>query len=348
MTSRLAPAAQAPLVSVVMPLRDGVEHLEQCLNSIRNQTLDDFELLVIDDGSVDEGPHIVQQAAQADTRIRLLRQPALGIVAALNQGLLHARAALIARMDADDIMRPQRLLKQYEQMQARPDVTLLACRVEAFPDHELGNGMREYLRWQNSCVSERDLRDQLYVESVFTHPSVMFRRDRVAALGGYRDGAFPEDYELWLRIAAAGDSMMKLDRVLLEWRQHAGSLSRIDERYSRAAFDSLRARYLGVEPRLNQSRDLVIWGAGRRTRQRCRKLLERGHQVSAWIDIDPRKIGQRINNALVHGPQWLESADCAQRPFVLVYVANHGAREQIRDHLLTMGYQQGSDFLLVG
>ena len=335
-------------VSVVMPLRNGAEHLSECLQSIRAQSLDDFEVLVIDDGSVDAGPALVQQFSRDDARIHLLRQPGRGIVAALNYGMRHARGELVARMDADDIMHPQRLELQLEQMCARPDLTLLACRVEAFPECATGTGMREYLRWQNSCVSERKLFEQIYVESVFTHPSVMFRRNRILALGGYRQGTFPEDYDLWLRIAAAGDSMHKLDRVLLAWRQHTNSLSRTDERYARDAFDTLRARYLSADPRLYEPRDLVIWGAGRRTRQRCQKLLAYGHRISAWIDIDPRKIGQRIAGVPVHSPDWLEPSSLVHRPFVLVYVANHGARDHIAAHLLTMGYQAGSDFLMVG
>jgi hypothetical protein len=133
----------------------------------------------------------------------------------------------------------------------------------------------------------------------------MLRRERVLALGGYRQGAFPKDYDLWLRIAAAGGSMFKIDRILLRWRQHSQSLSRIDERYARVAFDALRARYLAADPRLHEAREVVIWGAGRRTGKRCQKLFEQGLQINAWIDIDPHKIGQRIANVPVYCPQWL-------------------------------------------
>ena len=332
-----------------MPLRDGAEYLQESVQSIRRQSLRDFELLVIDDGSVDAGPDLVLQHSRDDARIRLLRRHAQGIVAALNCGLRSARADLVARMDADDIMHPQRLERQHRAMSDRTDLTLLACCVEAFPGSTTGKGMREYLRWQNSCLCEQQLREQLYVESVFTHPSVMFRRERILALGAYRDGQFPEDYELWLRIAEAGDAMLKLDKVLLRWRQRAQSLSRVDERYARLAFDVLRARYLSVDPRLHQGRPLAIWGAGRRTRQRCQKLLELGHRVSAWIDIDPRKIGQHIATVPVHDPAWLKDAlPNLSRPFVLVYVANHGAREKIAEQLRAMEFVAGDDYLMVG
>lgn len=339
----------APRVSIVMPMRDADAYLGECLSSIAAQTLADFELLAVDDGSRDAGPARAAAWAGRDRRIRLLRRPPDGLVAALNHGLREARAPLVARMDADDRMHPRRLELQHQAMARDPALVLVGSRVRAFARHELRRGTHEYMRWQNACLSERQIREQIYVESPFTHPSVMLRRDRVLALGGYREGPFPEDYELWLRLAAAGCRMRKLDLELLEWRQHPHSSSRRDPRCSRAAFDTLRARYLAADPRLAPARELVVWGAGRRTRARCRWLLARGRPISAWVDIDPRKIGNRVQGVPVHPPCWL----AAQRarvpaPFVLGYVASHGAREQIARALVEMGYAPGRDFLMVG
>ena len=332
-----------------MPLRDARVHLSQSMQSICAQSLENFELIVVDDGSTDDSPQFVEQCAQHDARIRLFRRPARGIVAALNYGLAQARSNYIARMDADDIMHPQRLATQLDYMQARAELSLLACCVHAFPDSAMGAGMREYMRWQNACIDEQQIHQQLYIESVFTHPSVMFRRDRIVALGGYRDGDFPEDYELWLRLAAAGEAMAKLPQVLLNWRQHEHSLSRHDARYSRAAFDRLRAQYLAQDSRLDCARDIVIWGAGRRTRKRCEHFFSHGHRVTAWIDIDPRKIGQHYGGVPVYGKDWLaQDSLLSQRPYVLVYVTNHGAREEIAEDLHALGYCVGRDYLMIG
>jgi hypothetical protein len=206
--------------------------------------------------------------------------------------------------------------------------------------------MREYLRWQNACVAGDALRDEIYIECPITHPSVMYRRAAVLAAGGYRDGDFPEDYELWLRLVQGGCRMAKIDRCLLDWRQHRASLSRRDPRYSRDAFDRLRADYLASDRRLASGRPLVFWGAGRRTRRRTRHLVAKGVAPCAWIDVDPRKLGNRIEGAPVVAPEWL--GEQRPRPFVLAWVASHGARDRIAAALASMGYRRGEDCLAVG
>jgi hypothetical protein len=123
-------------------------------------------------------------------------------------------------------------------------------------------------------------------------------------------------------------------------------LTRSQGRYRRAAFDQLRAEYLCADPRLHGERALYVWGAGRRTRKRASLLLERGIEIAAWIDIDPRKIGNRAQGLPVLAPQALAAA--RERPFVLVYVASHGARDEIGARLRGFGYRRGADYLMVG
>jgi GT2 family glycosyltransferase len=332
-----------------MPVRDAADTLDECLDSIEAQTLASWELIAVDDGSRDDSPGRLARRAARDTRVRWLCRPRVGLVAALNAGLRAARAPLVARMDADDRMHAERLAMQAGYLERHPSITLVACQVAAFPAGPLGAGMMEYLRWQNCCLSAADLRDEIYVESPVVHPSVMFRRERVRALGGFREGDFPEDYDLWLRLARAGEAMVKLPQVLLYWRQQARSFSRIDPRYRRAAFDRLRARYLATDGRLTGGRPLALWGAGRRTRRRARALQRHGYCPAVWVDIDPKKIGNRVGGIPVVDPAWLETRAAAdERPLVLGYVASHGAREQIAARLRCMGYLRGRDYLMVG
>ena len=335
-----------PAVTVLMPVRDAAATLGSCLDSIQAQSFTDFELLVIDDASSDDTHQMVSERAAADPRIRLLRAPRRGLVACLNAGLGQARASLIARMDSDDVMDRERLGLQRDYLQQHPDVGVVASRVRAFPADRVQAGTREYLRWQNACLDSDALRDEVYVECPITHPSAMFRLATVIAAGGYRDGDFPEDYELWLRLIARGCRMAKIDRCLLHWRQRDDSLSRRDPRYSRDAFDRLRARYLALDGRLGSGRPLVFWGAGRRTRQRARHFVALGFAPCAWIDVDPRKIGNRIHDVPVVAPEWLDRRQ--PRPFVLAWVASHGARGSIGAALTAMGYGRGVDYLTVG
>ncbi|HEX8904650.1 MAG TPA: glycosyltransferase, partial [Longimicrobiaceae bacterium] len=204
----------SPTISIVLPFRDEAAFLPECLASIRAQTLAGWELVAVDDGSEDESPHLVAEMAKGDARVRLLRPGCVGLVAALNLGIAEARAPLVARMDADDVMLPERLQAQRQMMDAHPDLALCGTRVELFPEDEVRGGYLEYVRWQNQCVEPEQIAANIYVESPFAHPSVVMRTEVLRAAGGYADGPFPEDYELWLRLHAAGHRMGKVPRVL--------------------------------------------------------------------------------------------------------------------------------------
>lgn len=335
-----------PLISIVMPFRNEERFLDESLRSIIAQTLHDWELIAVDDHSSDRSATIVRELAAADLRVRLCPNRGTGLVAALNHGLSLAKAPLVARMDADDVMADRRLSLQLEALTSRPDVGLVASRVRLFPRGALRAGYREYEKWQNRVVTPEDVDREIFFESPFAHPSVTIRRSHLDRVGGYRDGPFPEDYELWLRMHAHGIPMMKCEKVLLHWRERPDRASRTDARYERDAFDRLRAHHLARDRRLDGNRPVVVWGAGRKTRARARHLTREGVSIDAWIDIDRRKIGRDLDGARVLAPE--ELASFVPRPLVLVYVLNHGARELISAHLESIGYELGTDWLPVG
>ena len=333
------------MVSVVIPFWNAAETLSACLKSLRRQTLRHFEAILVDDASTDSSAEIVRREAEKDARFRLFSPGRVGLVGALNLGIATSRTDLIARMDADDLMHPDRLKLQSGYLRDHPEIALVGCRVALFPRQAVRDGYREYVRWQNACIEPDDIEGNLYVESPIAHPSVMVRRSALEAVGGYLDGAFPEDYDLWLRLHHAGFRLAKIPRVLLSWRERSDRTSRVDQRYSRDAFDELRARYLSRDGRLRSGREIVVWGGGRPTRLRVRRLMEEGVQVKAWVDVDPGRIGQTISGLPVHPHTWL---DRTPRPFVLVYVTNHGARDEIAGALDRWGYARGRDYLAVG
>ena len=282
-----------------------------------------------------------------DTRIRLVDNPGEGLVDALNFGLSQARYSLIARMDADDLMRSTRLHLQYELLRSCPEIDLVSARVSLFPTSSIGNGYREYARWQNRLLTHDDISAERFVESPLAHPSVMFRREALLRLGGYEKGDFPEDYELWLRAIDRGIKIAKCPATLVDWRESRERLSRTHRMYRRQAFDRLRANYLIRVPALKRRR-VIFWGAGRKTRLRASHLIKLGIRPSAWVDIDPKKIGNLIHGVPVHAPDILRVQNDGLKPFVLVYVTNHGARELIQSDLTGMGYRINRDFLAVG
>lgn len=336
-----------PQVSIVLPVWNARDTLDECIDSIAAQSCSSFEVVVVDDGSTDGSGQVLSRWSDHDPRVRYLRQNKSGIVSALNAGLAMARGEFVARMDADDIMYPSRLQVQLEYLRQHPGIDLVATQVNLFPQHKIQAGFAEYIRWQNRCVTNDDVRDEIYIESPFAHPSVMYRKQVVVRLGGYREGHFPEDYELWLRMMHAGCGMAKISTLLLDWREDETRATRVDPRYSRNAFDQLRADYLFRDPRIRGDRPLAYWGAGRKTRRRSGLLVDKGLKPAVWIDIDERKIGNVVRGARVVSPDWLQQSH-ARKPFVLGYVTNHGARDLIAQQLSDFGYQRGQDYLMVG
>jgi glycosyltransferase involved in cell wall biosynthesis len=333
-------------VSILLPFHNALDTLPACLNSIRKQDHRHWELIAVNDQSTDGSAAWLRQQAAADQRILVIDNPEKGLVNALNQGLSSCSHPLVARMDADDLMHPLRLSRQVAHFERVPDLALSATRVRLFPRELIQKGFHEYIRWQNQCCTRTTIAREIYIESPFAHPSVMFRKKLICQLGAYRQGPFPEDYDLWLRLFHSGQPMEKLPEILVDWRESPRRVSRTDPRCSREAFDRLRAEYLARDPRfLARADHFVIWGAGRKTRKRCRHLLQKGFRPRAWIDIDPRKIGNEIQGIPVVDSAWLRADP---HPFVLVYVTNHGAREEIAAELDGLDYVQGADYLAVG
>ena len=249
-------------------------------------------------------------------------------------------------MDSDDIMVNSRLKKLAAYALENPKTELIASQVEVISNNEVTDGFNAYIQWQNDVLTQEQIVNQIFIESPFAHPSVMYKKTTIENIGGYHQGDFPEDYELWIRMVTHNCQMMKIPEKLLCWRDSEDRLSRNDSIYRRAAFDQLRADYLKDDSRLTKAARVVFWGAGRITRQRCKRLISQGIEPIKWIDIDPKKIGNYLNGVEVVAADWLIQQN--EKPFVLVYVANHGARENIEEFLNKIGYTVGENYLCVG
>ncbi len=209
-----------PSVSVIIPARNAQAYIHQALASVLSQTLVDFELIVIDNGSYDKTSQIVSSYA-LDARVRSLTCVEGGLVGALNYGLSVAAAGLVARMDADDIMMPDRLQKQYDYMRAHHDVVALGTQVEYMDDR--GNIIDRASRFPETGAQ---INKTLLKYCCLCHPTVMMRKDVIQSIGGYR-AAFPaaEDFDLWLRLIEKFE-IANLPDVLLRYRVHAGQVSK--------------------------------------------------------------------------------------------------------------------------
>ena len=334
--------ARAPEVSVLLPYRDAAETLGEALESTLADSSARIELLAVDDGSEDAGPALVAELARRDARVRPSRTGGVGIVGALEHARRQARAPLLARMDGDDVTLPGRFGAQRRALEANDRLGAVGARVEAFAEGgALGGGMRAYVAWQNGLEGARAHRDALFVEAPLCHPSTMIRADALEAVGGYRHGDFPEDYELWLRLDAGGWALDKVGERLVRWRHTAGRATFTDPRYRPDAMRDVKGPYLAERLR-GEARPLAVWGAGRTGRRAMRAFEAYGLAAAKWVDIDPRKIGRTARGAPIVGREALTRDE-----FTLVAVGARGARDEVRRWLLGRGFVEGDDFLCV-
>ncbi len=334
-----------PAVSVLLPCYNAAETLEETLESLTRQTLSDFEVVAVDDGSQDDTLGMLRDWAARDSRFRVLSCPHGGVIEASAAGLRACKARFVARMDADDRAHPQRLEKQVDYLEEHPEVAAVSCLVRAFPSESVREGFRIYVEWLNSLVSDEDIKREIFVESPLPNPSVTFRAEWLERMGGYRERGWPEDYDLYLRMYLAGAKFAKIPQVLLKWREHPKRITRTDSRYSLENFLRAKAHFLKRGPLADRDA-VIIWGAGMMGR-RLGKLLMREEDVPVvvFVDIDPRKIGKTRRGKPIISPEELPDwwRRC-QNPAVLAAVGARGARGIIRARLNAFGLREGRDW----
>lgn len=227
-----------PALAVLMPVYNGERFLAEAIESILEQSFAEFEFIVIDDGSRDRSGDIIDRYAQRDRRIRVFRQDNRGLVETLNRGIELARAPLIARMDADDISLPRRFELQLERFRTQPKLAVVGGFVNIV-DHT-----GRFVRLGGYPIAGEELRRFLLDGAPLAHPTVIMRRNVLAELGGYRRVyQHAEDYDLWLRIHSAGYEIENVPVPVLNYRQHAHSVSLRHARQQRLATLIARLAY---------------------------------------------------------------------------------------------------------
>lgn len=320
-------------VSWLLPVRDGRRWLRRAVDSGLSECGPGDEFIVVDDGSTDRPAEILP----GDPRLTLLHQPPSGIVAALERGRAAASGDLIARLDCDDVALPGRIAAQRALLAADPRLGAVGGQAEL--EGAMGEGMRRYVDWVSGLS---DLHTALLVESPLFHPAVTIRADALAAVGGYRDGDFPEDYDLWLRLAAAGWRLASVAQPVVRLLDRPDRLTRADPRYRRAAFTTLKMEHL-TATRLAAPSRVVVWGAGRSGKPWIRWLLEQGHTMPVVVDMFVRTTRRGVP---VVAPEAIASVEL---DLLIVAVGARGARAEIRRMLAALrpDLKEGTDWIAV-
>jgi glycosyltransferase involved in cell wall biosynthesis len=240
-----------------MSVFNGRAFLHESVESILSQTFQDYEFVVVDDGSTDGSSEIL--ARYTDPRLRVIRNPSnLGLTRSLNVGLEASKGDLVARQDADDRSYPERLARQVAFLDANPSVALVGTQARGIDR----SGSPVDLSGWPKATAAMAIRWQLMFDSPFTHTSVMFRRAPVSELGGYNeDFRTSQDFELFSRLAVAHE-LRNLRDVLVEWRVMKGSVStaysETDLRRVQAVLAENRKRWLDADEISAEA--LTTWG----------------------------------------------------------------------------------------
>jgi glycosyltransferase involved in cell wall biosynthesis len=328
---------------VLVPVWNAQTTLQAALRCALDQTLVDLELVVVLNGVTDGSGQIARDLAATDSRIRILERPEANLAEALQWGLERCRAELVVRHDADDHMEPNRVAAQVAALSAHADWTGVTCGVRCVGLGEApGAGMARHVDWLNGLASPEDIMAARFIDAPLAHPAVSFRRDAVLEAGGYRDGDFPEDHELWLRLMEGGARFGRVDHELVHWTDRPDRFTRTDPRCRDEARRHLVHTYLASGP-LRGGRRVRVWGAGPFGRKHARDLQARFECVDSLIDIDPKKVGRTVAGGLpVVG---LDDVGPPDGRMTLLAVGSPGAREEIKAFLEARGHVLERDFL---
>ena len=281
-----------PRVSVVMSVYNAEKYLAEAVESMLGQTFEDFEFIVIDDGSTDGSGTILEKFAARDGRLTLLSQPNCGLVPSLNRACKYARAPYVARMDADDISLAHRLEKQVEYLDRNPEIGIVGTWIQ-----DIGGSGEPGPIWPLP-TSPLTIPWFLMFGNCMAHPTIMMRRQVIESLGYRDEAAHVEDYDLWMR-ASSVTRLANIPEVLLKYRVLAHSVSTrnlVSQEQQAAKLQSqFRTQLIGTDVDGTVSKDLLLklYSA-----YRANYSLSRGDESEIVLDIVRRTcLSNELRNA---------------------------------------------------
>lgn len=231
-----------PKLSVVMSVYNGLPLVKSAIESILSQTFEDFEFIIVNDGSTDETLCCLRSMEASDARIRIIDQPNGGLTCALIRGIKEARAQLIARMDADDLSLSEQFEKQLAFLDANPDMVGTTCGIE-YVNEQLERVVVRDCSYDTDAIPMY----MAFFNAFGGHGQMMFRKSSYNLAGGYNpDFRYAQDYDLWVRMLAIG-TIGQTPGTLYKFRvghssistRHAGQQRKLAARAARRQFEQL-------------------------------------------------------------------------------------------------------------
>ncbi len=315
---------QLGLVSIIMPVKNTATFLAACLDSILNQTYQNWELIAIDDYSEDESYKMLQSYTEMDARVKVVKNSGTGIIDALQLGYRHSQGEFITRMDSDDMMEPEKIALMVDQLQKKGNGYLAVGLVNYFSAGHLGEGYLNYANWLNQLTLSESNFDDIYKECSIPSPCWMVARVDFEACGGFASEVYPEDYDLAFRFRKGGLKVASVPKVIHQWRDYETRTSRTDANYSDNRFSEFKVVHF-IDQDMDATKPLVLWGAGKKGKK-IAQLLKENNILFHWILNNPNKIGRDIYGVILEDMLALEQMGKAQ---VIIAISSPDDAEEL-------------------
>lgn len=328
------------LISIITPFKNSSQFLNDCLKSIINQSYKKWELIIIDDYSIDDSFQKVYSISQNEKRIKLYKNEGeQGIINCLRLGLTKCSGNYITRMDSDDIMHKNKLKELYNLLKIKGKGYISTSKVEYFSKKGVGDGYRKYENWLNKMMEDNDNFNHIFKECVIPSPNWLLHKDDLIACGAFDSNIYPEDYDLVFRLYKNKIKTIASENVLHLWRDYPMRTSRNHSNYADNSFIDLKLKYF-VELSYDINKTLVIWGAGRRGKLVAKKLC--AFKIDfVWVCNNPNKIDQVIYNKQLKNVEHLNKLNNYQ---TIITVANDKSQLLINNFFKSKGLIKMKDY----
>lgn len=329
-----------PLVSIIMAVKDTAPYLRACLDSIVNQTYQNWELLAVNDHSSDETPQILQEHANKDSRIKFLNSDKPKLIPTLQVGYAKATGELINRMDSDDKMPDYKLQVLVDEWHKYGKGTVIAGGTKHFVDEGVvGDGFIKYENWLNEVAKTSTHYEQIYTECVIPSHCWILHKDDFDAVGAFDPIIYPEDYDLCFRFYKKGYQVIGIDKVLHHWRDRDNRISRTWDEYKDNRYFDMKLRFF-YEIDRDRSRPLALWGAGRNGKDMA-KLIQSYDDNFHWVCDNERKIGKDIYDVRL---EHFNDIKQLENPQIMIVVSSPDGKKEIKELLNQWDKQPVDDY----
>lgn len=319
-------------VSILLPFHNAAPWISATIQSIHAQTYADWEVIAIDDFSTDDSYTILEQYAASDSRIRLYKNSAKGIIPALQLGLSNATGDFLTRMDADDLMPENRLTLMVTHLNTLPEKAIVTGKVKYFSKSDVSEGYLAYENWLNERVENGDYFDHIYRECVVASPNWVARTAEIRDANIFSELKYPEDYDMTFRWLQQGFSIHGINETTLLWREHPERTSRNSEVYDQESFFQLKINWFCD---LHSTESLAILGAGTKGKLTAELLLNR-HIDFKWFDLDWKNYGAPVYGKTIENFEELR----AEKLLIAIYPKN---RKPLLAYLHEKGFEIGKN-----